>query len=258
MIRVRRIRPGEGAKLRDIRCRALTDAPSAFASTLESESVRPQSVWEEAAERRSEGSTSATFIAESGDEVDEWVGLVGAFRLAERPRVVELVSLWVEPAARRAGIGRRLVDELASWARATGSERVELWVTRGNEPAIELYTSAGFALTGDHQPLRRTRAGMSSEWPSRYTRAQCLPSPDFGEDACVCVPGVGFEPTCPFGRGGLSPSRLTCSATRARIFAQGRPPKTTAGRPLDDRWSVFGRAPAHGHAWWRVLPSGKT
>ena len=33
------------------------------------------------------------------------------------------------------------------------AERVELWVTRGNDPARHLYESMGFVETGDHQPL---------------------------------------------------------------------------------------------------------
>jgi GNAT superfamily N-acetyltransferase len=67
--------------------------------------------------------------------------------------VVELVSMWTSAAVRGAGIGRRLVDAVIDWARQTGADRVDLWVTRGNDAAAQLYESIGFEVTGDHQPL---------------------------------------------------------------------------------------------------------
>ena len=126
------------------------DTPTAFASTLEEESARPADTWERAAASQSSGADSVTFIAETDTR---WIGLVGAFRNTERPDVVDLVSMWVTPAYRGSGVGRRLIDEVVDWARGNGNTAVELWVTRGNDPAISLYTRAGFALTDDHKPL---------------------------------------------------------------------------------------------------------
>ena len=146
---VRRIRSGEGERLRTIRLLALRDAPRAFASTFEVESKRPAIAWEDRARGRASGNISATFVAETGDD---WVGLVGAVRDPEEPRVVELVSMWVAPAARRSGVGARLVEEVLLWAGVADAERVELWVTRGNDPAIALYRRAGFSSKEDHRP----------------------------------------------------------------------------------------------------------
>src|SRR5205807_1414164 len=75
--RVRRIGPDEGDRLRDIRLRALRDAPGAFAASFESESARPPAAWDEAAGAWSAGVGAATFVAEAGRE---WVGLIGARR----------------------------------------------------------------------------------------------------------------------------------------------------------------------------------
>ena len=47
-------------------------------------------------------------------------------------------------------IDRKLVDAVVEWA---GDDPVELWVTRGNDPAIALYERCGFSLTDEVQPL---------------------------------------------------------------------------------------------------------
>jgi RimJ/RimL family protein N-acetyltransferase len=148
--RVRRIGSGEGDPLRDIRLRALLDAPGAFASSFGTESGRPRAAWEEAAEARSTGVGAATFVAEVGQE---WVGLIGAFRMPECVEVVELVSMWVAPEFRRRGVAQRLIEEVVVWARATGAHAVGLWAAAGNDAAIAVYERVGFVPTGEHQPL---------------------------------------------------------------------------------------------------------
>ena len=61
--------------------------------------------------------------------------------------------MWTNPAARRTGTGRLLVQAVLDWSAATGAHTVGLWVTRGNEPAQRLYEAMGFTETGDFQPL---------------------------------------------------------------------------------------------------------
>src|SRR5262249_4141311 len=77
---IRRIRPGEGLKLRALRLRALADTPMAFGSTLAREQAFPESVWHERAAGAAAGLGRATFIAA---EADQWIGL--ATGLAEDP-----------------------------------------------------------------------------------------------------------------------------------------------------------------------------
>ncbi|HWC37939.1 MAG TPA: GNAT family N-acetyltransferase [Acidimicrobiales bacterium] len=147
---VRRIRPDEGDRLRDIRLRALRDAPSAFASTFEAESTRPPAAWAERATAWSTGDSTATFIAEADRR---WVGLIGALRVPDEPGLVGLVSMWVAPESRRLGIAQRLIGEVVTWAGSIGACAVELWVARDNTGAIATYQRAGFVPTADHQPL---------------------------------------------------------------------------------------------------------
>lgn len=145
---VRRIRSGEGAVLREIRLRALEDAPTAFAMTYAEEVDYPAALWEEWARDRSRSETDTTLFAEAGGEV---VGLVGGY-LAEQG-VFHLVSMWVAPEARRLGAGRALTSALIDFATTTGATELRLWVNATNEPAVRLYASAGLGFDGSEEPL---------------------------------------------------------------------------------------------------------
>ncbi|WGR91601.1 GNAT family N-acetyltransferase [Bradyrhizobium sp. ISRA443] len=57
------------------------------------------------------------------------------------------VGMYVRPAARRSGVGRRLVDAALDLA-AQSVELIQLSVVKGNEPALRLYQSAGFVEYG--------------------------------------------------------------------------------------------------------------
>jgi GNAT superfamily N-acetyltransferase len=132
-------------RVRDVRIRALTDAPFAFGSRLEEEQDRPESVWRESLERQS----AATFLAIDGDET---VGLVRTFVAPEDVTRAELVSMWVAPHTRGQGVGRQLVAAVVQWARDHDATGVQLWVTEGNA-ARRLYESCGFSLSGGRQRL---------------------------------------------------------------------------------------------------------
>jgi GNAT superfamily N-acetyltransferase len=147
---VRRIRPDEGAVLRDVRLAALADAPSAFGSTYAAESLLTSEDWADRASATSAGPQRATFFAVDDDAI---VGLVGGYRPDVAPSRVELVSMWTAPVARRTGVGRLLIGAVLDWARAYGGQTVELWVTRGNVGAENLYRAMGFVDAHLYQPL---------------------------------------------------------------------------------------------------------
>jgi ribosomal protein S18 acetylase RimI-like enzyme len=77
----------------------------------------------------------------------EAVGLVQLYRNFSSLSlgfVIVLNDLFVVPDARRLGIGSRLVDAAASYARQSGALRLELEVHPDNEPALRLYREKGF------------------------------------------------------------------------------------------------------------------
>jgi ribosomal protein S18 acetylase RimI-like enzyme len=147
---IRRVRPDDGALLKSVRLAALADTPSAFASTYAAEVSLPDAHWDVRAAVGAAGTASASFFAVSGELV---VGIVGGYRPDEAGRSVELVSMWVSPARRRAGVAAALVETVVDWARELGATAVELWVTRGNDTAVSLYERQGFQRTGEHEPL---------------------------------------------------------------------------------------------------------
>jgi hypothetical protein len=77
-------------RVRDVRVRALGDAPFAYGSRLEEEQDRPESFWRARLERQA----AATFLAIDGHET---VGLVRTFVAPKDVASAELVSMWVAP-----------------------------------------------------------------------------------------------------------------------------------------------------------------
>jgi GNAT superfamily N-acetyltransferase len=54
---------------------------------------------------------------------------------ARRGAGAELISMWVDPAARGKGVATLLIDAVVTWAAAAGAPRLELSVKAENEPA---------------------------------------------------------------------------------------------------------------------------
>lgn len=145
---VTEVRPDDWTLWRDLRLAALQDSPHAFASTYEGERGRDEAQW------RARIAADGVLMVGSVDGVP--AGTVGAYH--PRPGVVELISMWVAPAARGHGLGDALVRALIDWSRADGADELELWVVVGNEPAERLYARHGFTRTGYVQPLPQNPA----------------------------------------------------------------------------------------------------
>jgi GNAT superfamily N-acetyltransferase len=149
---IRRLLGGDGDQLRDVRLRALADAPYAFSSSLEREVGLGPEFWEERVAESEFGEHGVVFVA-----VDDGrsVGMSGGFFVDGTHEVAMLWGMWVDPLARRSGLGHGLVDAAADWARDSGAGRLRLAVTdcRESKPAAALYRKLGFANTGEREPL---------------------------------------------------------------------------------------------------------
>src|SRR5262245_28075403 len=136
-VEVRRIRAGEGLRLRDLRLHALASAPLAFGSNLAREQAFPDSAWHERAAEGASGPDRATFIAE---DAGRWVGLAtGVARHPEGPaHSPMLIGMFVDSTQRGRGVGAALVETVVEWARTIAAPQLYLWATATNRPAIAL------------------------------------------------------------------------------------------------------------------------
>lgn len=91
---------------------------------------------------------------------------VGCVFVVERePGVAQLRCLLVEPKARGAGVGSKLVNACVNFAREAGYERMMLWTNKGLDSARKIYESVGFKLVEEktHRDFGPELVGQSWE-----------------------------------------------------------------------------------------------
>jgi len=135
---------------RDLRLRALSDAPDSFGEAVTEAAVRPISYWQELTRAVTEPGRDVMFLACEGSDV-----LGSAYGLLDRTRsdAGRVGGMWVEPAWRRRGVGHALLQEVVRWGRERGLRRLGLWAPVQNPAAMALYSRAGFRNTGDRRQL---------------------------------------------------------------------------------------------------------
>jgi ribosomal-protein-alanine N-acetyltransferase len=88
-------------------------------------------------------------------------GLQGFILFQAAGGEAEILTLAVRPLARRQGLGLRLVDGAAAKAAAAGAATLWLDVAADNNPALALYTRAGFETLGRRRGYYRVGPGQS-------------------------------------------------------------------------------------------------
>jgi RimJ/RimL family protein N-acetyltransferase len=139
-IQTRRLSSTDADLFREIRLEALRCNPEAYGSTFEAEDARPLTWFAD----QLGGSTIFSAFDNS-----ELVGVVALF-IREGQKKAHKGLLWgmyVRPSARKAGVGRRLVETLIDFA-GQWVELIQLGVVSDNEQARRLYASLGFVEYG--------------------------------------------------------------------------------------------------------------
>lgn len=140
---IRRTTDGDWELIREVRLRALADSPDAFLDTVELASQFPESRWRE---RATPTDSQACFLREGGS------GMVSCF-VADDPKTVFLVGMWVAPELRGTGLARELVEHVVGWSLEHGAARVALSVEPSNDRAARLYEKCGFIATDEPPPF---------------------------------------------------------------------------------------------------------
>ena len=151
MLRIERIAASQWQLLKELRCRALDDAPYAFSGTLEEAKKRSDENWAAWAENCSNNTEAITFIAYYDDKP---CGMMGCRIVGEKNEVAELLAVWVAPERRRLKVGQGLLEVVKQWASEIHAQVLHIWVAEQNASATSFYKAGGCAVTGQLQPFK--------------------------------------------------------------------------------------------------------
>jgi len=177
-VQLRRLSADDAELFRDIRLEGIEHDPDAFGSTFELESEQPLSYFAERIGR------STVFGAFRGSEL---LGVVG-YSVQPGPKHAHKGLLWgmyVQPAARQAGIARKLVEAAIEHARGR-VELLQLSVVSENTSARRLYVSLGFEEYG----VEKHGAKYRGQYHDDVLMAKLL-VPVAGQDAAAQRGGAG-------------------------------------------------------------------
>ena len=149
-MRIRELERREWELFRELRLRALAESPNAFARRFVDERGQPDAHWIRLTESVTMPGGQIMLLAE---EDGRSCGLVFGLLDREHPTTGHVGGMWVEPESRRRGAGAALLRAVIDWARLRQLERLELWVTEGNDRAMRLYERSGFSDTGKRDTL---------------------------------------------------------------------------------------------------------
>ena len=157
---IRTLHPADWPVYRDLRLRALADAPYAFCSTYAEESQRGDDAWTARLAAPALGAYQQgwPFAAELDGTP---VGLAWVKMDAGNAASASLYQVWVAPEARGRGVGAALINAAIEWARARRAHVLRLDVTAGDGAAARLYRRMGFV--DDGAPVRRPGTTVSEQ-----------------------------------------------------------------------------------------------
>lgn len=138
------LRPSDWVLLKSARLQALQDSPHAFMSRYELERSWGETEWRRSIE------TTTWIVAQKTERA---IGLARCVAEPVRPHLRYLESIWVDPAHRRRGVFRALLNKLIALGRHLGVAQLVLWVLEDNHPARRAYEAVRFRLTGERQFL---------------------------------------------------------------------------------------------------------
>jgi aspartate racemase len=148
---IRAAEKGDSLLFREISLRSIRESPDAFVATLDQVQDEPPDYWEQLLHFIVESPLDKMFLAFLDRQC---IGFTAARIDPNDPALSQLRWMWVDGNFRGKGTGYRLLEQIITWADSRGSQKMELWVSESQNAAIRLYTSKGFADTGERGFLR--------------------------------------------------------------------------------------------------------
>lgn len=92
---------------------------------------------------------SAIFVALDGERALGFVQLYPSFCSVEAIKIQILYDLYVDRSARQRGVGERLMNRAAQFARDSGAARVDLLTAHSNSVGQHLYEKLGYRIANE-------------------------------------------------------------------------------------------------------------
>ena len=139
--------PSDASILRDLRCEALLESPSAYGARYSDIATQPLAYWEKLLRQRHYFLACSTneavgMACVDRFEFDHYVGL-GVF------------SMYVRAASRGSRVAADLIDACKAYARSRGANSLYLDVVDGNDRALAFYLREGFVPVGELRPMAK-------------------------------------------------------------------------------------------------------
>jgi len=135
-------------KFKEIRLEALKTNPTAFSNTYEDIAKYPDEKWQKQMKQSEKKDENYFLFAFDGDKV---IGMNGAY-WTNKPvtkHIAEVFGVFVNPAYRGQGIGKRLMDEIITEIKKNPQfKKIKLGVNAENIQALKLYLSCGLKVVG--------------------------------------------------------------------------------------------------------------
>ncbi len=161
-MQLRQLRADEGLAYRDVRLRALQQAPEAFAATYDEEAAQPDAFWLDLVARTANAMEAAMFTIERPEATPAAPTNLAATTFVRvsptPPHDAYIGAMWLDPdlrgplAASEDRWADLLLQAAEHFARTLGSPAITLWVAESNPAAHRFYERNGYRPTGQSEP----------------------------------------------------------------------------------------------------------